>query len=430
MMVPKRHTCVNATRSPLLYDGAAAIRAPTAPDHVGSTTGGLMAAERVLRFGIAGVGVGASNLLGGFKRNPRVKVTAAADLRTDAVEAFGREFGCETYGSVEAMCKSPNVDAVWVSTPNQFHAEHAILAAEHGKHVTVSKPMAITLEECEAMNQAAERNGVKLLSGHTQAMLAPIRKMAELVHSGDYGRLGMVHSWNYTDWMYRPRMPYELDVSKGGGVVFRQSPHHIDIVRLIGGGLVRSVRAMTLELDTKRPAPGAFVAYLQFEDGTPATIVYSGYGHFGSHEITFESSYRPPMMPRDATPEQEAALKEARRYTGSGPSETRPEEEPPWHSAFGLTLVTCERADIRQSPHGLWVYDDAGKREIEVPKAESRGEPEFDEMYQAVVRDRPVVHSGRWGQATHEVSLAIMESARTGREIMMSHQVSLPEGAV
>src|SRR5205085_2440445 len=125
----------------------------------------------------------------------------------------------------------PNIDAVWIATPNQFHAPLAIQAAEHKKHVIVSKPMAVTLDECKAMIAAADKNGVKLMAGHTQGILPGIRKMAALVRSGEYGPLEMINSWNYTPWIYRPRLPQELDEKTGGGVVFRQSPHHIDMVR-------------------------------------------------------------------------------------------------------------------------------------------------------------------------------------------------------
>lgn len=389
-----------------------------------------MAKQEYLRWGIAGIGSGASNLLGGFARSPHVKVTAAADIRKEAVEAFGREFGCETYLAVDDMCKSPNVDAVWVATPNHLHAEHVITAVEHGKHCTVSKPMAITLAECEAMNQAAERNGVVLLSGHTQSMLPPVRAMADAVRSGRYGKLGMIHSWHYNDWMYRPRMPYELDVAMGGGLIYRQSPHHIDIVRLIGGGLVRSVRAQTMVLDPERHAPGMFVAYLEFEGRIPCTIVYNGYGHFESSELTFGGGYSAGRVTKATTLEEEAAMKEARRYTAGGQSRAEMDvqaAQEPTHGAFGLTIATCERADIRQSPHGLWVYDAEGKHEIVVPKDAVRGEAEFEEMYQAVVNQKHVVHDGRWGEATHEVTVAIMESARTGNEVFLSHQVPVPE---
>jgi phthalate 4,5-cis-dihydrodiol dehydrogenase len=68
---------------------------------------------------------------------------------------------------------------------------------------------------------------------------------------------------------------------------------------------------------------------------------------------------------------------------------------------------------------------------VPIQQAESRGDNELEEMYQAVVNSRPLVHDGRWGEATLEVILGILESARTGQEVAMSHQtpVGLPEAA-
>src|ERR1700716_3463260 len=123
-----------------------------------------------LRIGLVGVGVGASQLLPALTSSPHIKLTAAADVRPAALEQFGREFGAQTFGSVEEMCERGDVEAVWVATPNHLHAQHVIAAAERAKHVIVSKPMAITLDEASAMNVAAERNAVKLLPGHTQSM--------------------------------------------------------------------------------------------------------------------------------------------------------------------------------------------------------------------------------------------------------------------
>ncbi|MEA2641874.1 MAG: phthalate 4,5-cis-dihydrodiol dehydrogenase, partial [Chloroflexota bacterium] len=115
-----------------------------------------MAATRaVLRVGIAGIGVGGSGLMRAFEGRDHLQLAAVADTRESALDRFRREFEAEAYNSVEAMCESPNVDAVWVSTPNHFHAEHAIAAARAGKHVIVSKPLAITIEQAEAMNEAA-----------------------------------------------------------------------------------------------------------------------------------------------------------------------------------------------------------------------------------------------------------------------------------
>ena len=119
-----------------------------------------------------------------------------------------------------------------------------------------------------------------------------VRAIRKLVASGEMGALGMINSFNYTNFLYRPRRPEELDTSKGGGILFNQVPHQIDTARLIGGGRVRSVRAQASVLDPLRPTEGSCVAFLQFEGGVAASLVYSGYDHFDSDEWHFGISER------------------------------------------------------------------------------------------------------------------------------------------
>ncbi|HLY64799.1 MAG TPA: Gfo/Idh/MocA family oxidoreductase, partial [Chloroflexota bacterium] len=233
-----------------------------------------------MNVAIAGLGVASTQVLPAMEKMDGVRVAAAADGRTEALEAFELRYGGRGYQTVEELCSDPEVDAVWVSTPNQFHCEHVITAAEHGKHAVVEKPMALTIKDCERMVEAAERNKVKLLCGHTQSFNPAIRMMRQIITSGELGPVRALLTWMSTDWMLRPRMGQELDLALGGGVVFRQGPHQIDIVRLLGGGMVRSVRAQVGQLMPQRPAPGNFMAFLEFEDGTPATVVYNGYGYF------------------------------------------------------------------------------------------------------------------------------------------------------
>ena len=386
----------------------------------------------VLRFGLIGLGGGGRSLLRAFREHPAIRLTAAADVRPEALDEFSREYGGDTFLSAEELCRSPNVDAVWVATPNHLHAGHAIMAAEHHKHVVVSKPMAVTLDECQDMVAACETYGVRLLAGHTQSLLPGIRRMAELVRSGDFGRLGMVHCWHYTPWIYRPRMPEELDLAKGGGAVYRQAPHQIDIVRLIGGGLVRSVRAMTAIWDVTRPVPGAFVTYLEFEDGTPATIVYSGYGHFDASELTFGlggffSGRGRVLVASGLSAAAEQMLKDSERDTAGVNPQPPPAGAKSVPSVpFGLTIASCARADLRQSPSGITAYGHHGQRhEIPVPGPVPRGWAELQELYDAVVYDKPVAHDGRWGLATQEVVSAVMRSAEERREVFLKHQVAV-----
>ena len=72
---------------------------------------------------------------------------------------FHQEFGAEVYDSVEAMVQSPNLDAVYVATPHEFHAEHTIAALKNRKHVIVEKPMAVSMDEAEAINACADEHG-------------------------------------------------------------------------------------------------------------------------------------------------------------------------------------------------------------------------------------------------------------------------------
>jgi hypothetical protein len=90
---------------------------------------------------------------------------------------------------------------------------------------------------------------------------------------------------------------------------------------------------------------------------------------------------------------------------------------------FGLTIVSCEKGDMRQSPDGLLIYGDEGKKEIPIGKAVVGRQAEVAELYEAVTKGRQIFHDGRWGEATLEVCLGILQSAAERREIMMSHQV-------
>ena len=394
--------------------------------------------SQVLRLGIAGLGVASTQILPPIADLPYIKITAAADTRSDALAKFRKTYGGETFTSVESLCGSSNVDAVYIATPNPLHAEHAIAAAKNNKHIIVEKPMATSLAECDAMNEAAEKNRVKLLCGHTHSFDPPIRKIREIVKSGELGRLRMVHSWNFNEFMYRPRMKHELAPSRG--VVLNQGPHHVDIVRLIGGGLVRSVRAMTGIWDPARRWEGSYTCYLEFVDGTPATLVYSGYGFFDTAEL-FDwvgegGQLRNPKtnltvrrrLSEVSTAEEEEALKETMRFGGAREGEF----SHVWSGArkqpfFGFTLVSCEQGDIRQTPDGLRVYGANEHREITLSPGRRGREAEVEELYNAVVHNRPVFHDGRWGAATLEVCLAMLESAEKRKEIFLSHQVPTPD---
>jgi phthalate 4,5-cis-dihydrodiol dehydrogenase len=100
-----------------------------------------------LNVGIVGLGGGASDMIPALAEHPHIALTAAADIDTGQMEKFHSEFQGETHRSVEARGENPRVDAVYIATPNQFHAAHALIALERGKHVLVEKPMTLPLAD-------------------------------------------------------------------------------------------------------------------------------------------------------------------------------------------------------------------------------------------------------------------------------------------
>jgi phthalate 4,5-cis-dihydrodiol dehydrogenase len=371
---------------------------------------------------------------------PNMRLVAGADVNPRALDIFRERTGAKTYDSIEALCDDAEVEAVWIATPTTLHCPHVILAAERGKHVIVEKPMALTVDECAVMVDAAERAGVVLVVGHTHGFDPAILRMRELIESGEVGRVRMITNVVYTDFLYRPRRPEELDTSLGGGIMYNQVPHQIEIVRTLAGSAVRSVKAIAGAWDPRRPTEGALAALLDFEDDVAASLVYSGYDRFDSDEFHFwvgESgqSKRPAhgaarrALRAANSPEDEARMKAESGFSGRGVRAVSSAEQHQPH--FGFLLVSCEGADLRPSADGVLVYGDDGVRELALPAA--RAFPNKDnvpgEFYDAVTGVRPALHDGRWGMETVRVALALLESARSRREIQLYGEGGETEGA-
>jgi len=375
-----------------------------------------------LRLGVAGLGRAFSVMLPTFTRHPAVRLVAAADTRAEARKRFADEFSAKAYDTVAALCADPAVDAVYVATPHQFHREHATQAARAGKHLLIEKPMALTIEDCTAITEAARRAGVHVVVGHSHSFDAPVRHLRKLVESGAFGQVRMISALNYTDYLYRPRRPEELDTSKGGGAVFNQAAHQVDVVRLIAGAPVRSVRALTGSWDAKRPTEGAYATLLTFANGAFASLAYSGYGHFDSDEFEgwigemgqTKTPYPGRAGPRFKTPDDETAYKNSRNYGGA---DFRPPGDAAAHQHFGTLLVSCDRADLRPVPNGVMIYEGGSARLDAIPSPGVPRAEVIDELYDAVVHGKAPLHDSAWGMATVEVLLAMLQSARDGRDV-------------
>ena len=390
-------------------------------------------ATQPLRLGVVGLGRAFTLMLPTFRADPRIELVAACDPREAARAQFQRDFGGSTYEDIGALVADPAVQVVYVASPHGFHAAHTRLAAAAGKHVLVEKPMALTLAECDDMIAACAEAQVSLIVGHCHSFDTPYLAAREMIRRGDLGRVRMIQALDYTDFLYRPRRPEELRTEEGGGVVFSQAAHQVDIVRLLAGSRATRVRAVLGAWDPSRPTEGAYTALLWFEDGVFATLTYSGYGHFDSDEwcgwmgelgMAYDPARHGQARARLRTlqsPEEEARLKHAGTYGG-------PAYVPPAAGAqqanqhFGPVVVSCERGDLRPLPDALVVYGD--ERSERIPLA-APTVPRFeviDELRAAVVDGRRPLHSGEWARGTQEICLAMLRSARENCDVALEHQ--------
>lgn len=385
-----------------------------------------------VRLGVAGLGRAFMLMLPTFRQDPRVRLIAAAAPRAESREAFAAEFGGRGHETVEALATDPEVEAIYVATPHQMHADHVCAALEGGKHVLVDKPLAVSMADADRMVDTAERTGRHLIVGPSHSFDAPVALARRLVEGGDHGAVRMVQALNYTDFLYRPRRPEELRTEEGGGVLFSQGVHQIDVVRLLCGGLARSVFAMTGAWDPERPTEGAYSALVAFEGGAFATLTYSGYAHFDSD--VWMDGVGELGAPKDPTaygkarkalagldPEAEARLKMTRTFgQGADPAPAT------HHEHFGPVIALCDRADLRLMPSGVEVSADTERWFEEAPLGVPRAEV-VDALVDAVREDRAPVQSGAWGRASLELCHAILASAETGQPVAL-HKQSDTEG--
>jgi phthalate 4,5-cis-dihydrodiol dehydrogenase len=296
--------------------------------------------------------------------------------------------------------------------------------------------MALTLGECDAMIEAADRARIRMIVGHSHSFDAPISRTRALIESGRYGAVRMITALNYTDFLYRPRRPEELDTAQGGGIVYSQASHQIDILRLLGGGLVRTVLARTGVWDKGRPTEGAYQAQLTFDNGAMASAVYSGYGRYDSDALMGGiGEMGQPKDPADygsarrrlrgaATSAEEAAIKAARNYGGAQYIEPATPAAPRAHQHFGFIVVSCDEADLRPTPTGVEIFEnDARSFEALAPPTVPRREV-IDELVGALREGKPPLHDGAWARATTEVCLGILASARSGAPETMRLQIA------
>ena len=229
----------------------------------------------MIKFALLGCGRIAkrhSDLLGGGHING-AKLVGVCDVIRERADAIGSRYGVPAYYDLERLLEQQDVDVVSVLTPSGLHPIHAIAVAKAGKHVVVEKPMALRLDDADAMIEACDAAGVKLFVVKQNRFNVPVVKAREALDAGRFGRLvlGTVRVRWCRDQSY-----YDQDAWRGtwaydGGVLANQASHHIDMLEWFFGDVV-SVHARAITALVKIEAEDTAIATLKFRNGALGII--------------------------------------------------------------------------------------------------------------------------------------------------------------
>lgn len=201
-----------------------------------------------------------------YKANKDVEIAGFFDFVKSRAEELAKDFGGKAFDSIEEILGDTSIDAVSVCVANAYHAETAIRALKSGKHVLCEKPMAISLEDCQAMVEAAKETGKRLMIGQNQRLTPAHKRAKEIIAKGELGKVlsfntifahGGPESWSVekskNTWFFKKS-------SAAFGSMADLGIHKIDLIRYLIGDEVESAYSTMKVLDKT------------FEDGTPIEV--------------------------------------------------------------------------------------------------------------------------------------------------------------
>lgn len=229
----------------------------------------------MLKFGLVGCGRIAkrhSELLG-HNQIKNASLKAVCDIDESKAKIIAEEFNVPYYTDMDEMMKNESLDVVSVLTESGYHAKHVINLAKYGKHIVVEKPMALTLDDADAMIRACDENSCRLFVVKQNRFNVPVVKLREAMDEKRFGKLvlGTIRvRWsrdqNYYDQAWW-RGRWDMD----GGVLTNQASHHVDLLEYMMGD-IESVFAKSTTALVDIEAEDTAIVTLKFKNGALGII--------------------------------------------------------------------------------------------------------------------------------------------------------------
>ncbi len=226
-----------------------------------------------VRIALAGCGRISRNHFDAIAKIDGLELAAVCDIVPERATEAGKKFGVPAFESFDEMLASVQCDAVALCTPSGLHPKQGILAARAGKHVICEKPMAISLQDADALVRECDAAGVQLFVVKQNRLNPAIQLLRRAI---DRGRFGRIYLANTTVRWTRPQEYYDQAPWRGtwaldGGAIMNQASHYVDLIQWLVGP-VESVIAKTATLARRIEAEDTGIAVLKFRSGALGVI--------------------------------------------------------------------------------------------------------------------------------------------------------------
>jgi len=336
-----------------------------------------------IRIGILGAGYISRVHTESFKTVPGVEIVAVCDQDADRGKALCEVYKIPRYYSDhKELLKDKDVSVVTIALPNYLHAPMAIAAAKAGKHVICEKPLALSIEDAEAMIEACKKAGVVLAYAEELCFIPKFVRTKEIVESGGVGKVYMIkqcekHGGPYSPWFWEPE-------EAGGGILMDMGCHSIEFCRwFMGKPKVKSVFAQmnTYVHGDKTKEEDHVIVLIEFEGGEIA-LCESSWALQGGMDSVVEVYGTEGVIYGDL-------------LRGMGLRV---------YSKRGYDAPTLERTDGWSFPDYEWLWNNGYPQEMA-------------HFIECIRSGKEPVESGKDGIAVLEIMLAAYESAATGRKV-------------
>lgn len=201
----------------------------------------------MIRLGIIGVGNRGEVSILTEQADANVKIIAAADIHYPYLKSYSKLLNRELFltNDYQELVERTDLDAVMIFSPDYLHQEHAVAALNAGKHVFIEKPMAITVEGCDAIIAAAHKNKKMIYVGHNMRHMFFLKKMRSLILEGMIGEVKAIWVRHFIsrggDCYFKD---WHADRSKSNSLLVHKGVHDIDAIHWLGGAYSSQVQGM------------------------------------------------------------------------------------------------------------------------------------------------------------------------------------------